>query len=309
MGRAGKKNKKNNKNKGTQYAKHQQEWQSKNKGKGKGKKNKERYDETDYEFHDGMRHVKPYVFEYQTHAKERWYGMTVEEIFKKEFGGNSPEYFELAIKDGRITVDGNKVPGSKLLERGNCIMHKIHRHEPPVTDQPVTIAYEDDDVAIVSKPASIPVHPSGAYRYNSMIYILTRQFPDTTFSIVHRLDRLTSGLVMLAKTKDMARRLQGDIFNKTVRKQYLARVVGAFPEEGLLSDKAGGAAVGAAGGVSVSEEQKKHTGGEWKWEDVEEGDSKGRWLTVSAPLQCASHKDGVWECHPDGKSAGTVCSV
>ena len=139
----------------------QRSWRKNKKAKKKAKKKRQRYDETDYEFSDGLRHVKPYVYEFRTHAKERWYGKSISEVLRTEFGGNGPDYFDRAIADGRITLGGKRVTGCQIMKRGDCLVHKVHRHEPPVTAKPVMSAYEDESVVIVSKPPSIPVHPSG----------------------------------------------------------------------------------------------------------------------------------------------------
>jgi 23S rRNA-/tRNA-specific pseudouridylate synthase len=51
----------------------------------------------------------------------------------------------------------------------------VHRHEPPVTGQPIDIVYQDDGLLVVNKPGSIPVHPSGRYRHNTVVHILRKE--------------------------------------------------------------------------------------------------------------------------------------
>ena len=82
---------------------------------------------------------------------------------------------------------------------------QTHRHEPPVVSTEPVIVFEDDDFMVVDKPASIPVHPCGAYRFNSLEYILKSMRPEMPVTrFVHRLDRLTSGLIIMVKRAELA---------------------------------------------------------------------------------------------------------
>lgn len=54
----------------------------------------------------------------------------------------------------------------------------MHRHEPPITDKPIGIVFEDDNIMAISKPAGVPVHPTGRYNYNSVTEILRHMRPD-----------------------------------------------------------------------------------------------------------------------------------
>lgn len=60
---------------------------------------------------------------------------------------------------------------------GDMISHTSHRHEPPVTQKPIGIVFEDDNIIAISKPAGIPVHPTGRYNYNSITEIMRSQRP------------------------------------------------------------------------------------------------------------------------------------
>ena len=91
---------------------------------------------------------------------------------------------------------------------------------------------ETDTLIAVSKPPSIPCHPCGAYRFNSLMFILAKEpvIPNQPpLHLVHRLDRVTSGLVVIAKSKEAAQQVSQEIRDKSTRKTYLARVQGTFP--------------------------------------------------------------------------------
>jgi len=59
-----------------------------------------------------------------------------------------------------------------IVKNGDMISHTMHRHEPPVTEKPIGIVFEDENIIAISKPAGVPVHPTGRYNYNSVTEIL-----------------------------------------------------------------------------------------------------------------------------------------
>jgi 23S rRNA-/tRNA-specific pseudouridylate synthase len=136
------------------------------------------------------------------------------------------------------------------------VRHTLHRHEPPLprgtAGHWVQTIHEDERVLVVDKPAAVPVHPCGPYRHNSLLAILAQQGRGLLYP-VHRLDRLTSGVLILAKTRSYANTLVqqirrgsavsgaligvhgGDaVENVTAEgamlgKRYLAMIAGSFP--------------------------------------------------------------------------------
>ena len=68
-------------------------------------------------------------------------------------------------------------------------MHKIFREETPVLDTKIKIEYEDESLLAVNKPASIPVHPCGNFKFNSLTCLLEFEHDLTDLHTVHRLDR------------------------------------------------------------------------------------------------------------------------
>lgn len=85
------------------------------------------------------------------------------------------------------------------------------------------------------KPASIPVHPCGQYRKNTVVGILQAEDGLAPLFPIHRLDRLVSGLLILARSAAKADRFRQQIEAGKVKKQYIAKVIGVFPEDEVLS--------------------------------------------------------------------------
>lgn len=191
-----------------------------------------------YQFENGLRRVAPYHFTYNTWCKERWRGREVLDVFESEFRDRPLSYYKHAIETGQVCVDGKAVSPNYVLQNGNLVSHTIHRHEPPVSATPITILHEDDDMIVINKPSGIPVHPAGRYNYNSLIEIMKlERGPEWIAYPCHRLDRLTSGIMFIAKHPKSADALSRQIKKRSVRKEYIARVIGDFPEGEVVCDQ------------------------------------------------------------------------
>lgn len=184
-----------------------------------------------YRIENGLRIVEPYYFTYQTYCKERWRGRPLIDIYDSEFRDRPLEYYRDAIIQGHITVNGHPVDPGYLMVDHDLVTHTIHRHEPPVTADPIGIISEDDDMIVINKPSGVPVHAAGRYNYNSVLEIMKAE-RGLNFKghPCNRLDRLTSGIMFVGKTPAAATFMSKQIFARTVRKEYIARVVGYFPD-------------------------------------------------------------------------------
>ncbi|XP_059616832.1 uncharacterized protein LOC132261842 isoform X2 [Phlebotomus argentipes] len=190
----------------------------------------ERYHETSYYIESGLRKVYPYYFTFTTFTKGRWVGEQILDVFAREFRAHPAEEYERCIKAGTLTVNYEKVPTDYRLKHNDLLANIVHRHEVPVTSQPITIVHMDDDIVVVNKPASIPVHPCGRYRHNTVVFILAKEYNLKNLRTIHRLDRLTSGLLLFGRSPKKARQMEHQIRNRQVQKQYVCRVEGEFPD-------------------------------------------------------------------------------
>ena len=86
----------------------------------------------------------------------------------------------------------------------DIICHTKHRHEPPIPwhNDIIKLVYEDDEILVVDKPSGIPTHPTGNYYFNSLSEIIKQQLNMDSIWTCHRLDKVTSGVLVLAKTKN-----------------------------------------------------------------------------------------------------------
>jgi len=91
---------------------------------------------------------------------------------------------------------------------------------------------------VINKPAGVPVHPAGRYNYNSVVEIMRAQRGHQWNPLpCNRLDRLTSGIMFIGKHRQAADDMSIQIKDRTVKKEYVARVVGEFPEGEIVCEK------------------------------------------------------------------------
>lgn len=196
-----------------------------------------------YYLSEGLRRVAPYHFTYNTFCKERWRGREILDIFASEFRDRTREYYKHAIETGQISINGKPCEDvHKTVKNGDVVSHTLHRHEPPVTAQPIRVVSETDSLIVIDKPAGVPVHPAGRYNYNSVVEIM-RAERHYAFNPLpcNRLDRLTSGVMFVAKDKKEAEMISEKLRGRTMRKEYIARVKGRFPDgEGQVKGNLGG---------------------------------------------------------------------
>ncbi|KAF8567274.1 hypothetical protein P879_03881 [Paragonimus westermani] len=182
---------------------------------------------SDYYFENGFRKVYPYHFVFKSYAKRRWLGRSICDVLLEEFNFPSQSVIPDRCLSGDLRVNDLPITPSYILQDSDLISHKVHRHELPVLNTPIKFIYEDDDVLVLSKPASIPVHPCGQYTLNSMVHILAKEYGRRPLRFIHRLDRMTSGLMITAKNYDASLRLTSQI---SAREYYVCQVEGHFPD-------------------------------------------------------------------------------
>jgi 23S rRNA pseudouridine1911/1915/1917 synthase len=131
-----------------------------------------------------------------------------------------------------VEIDGKPARASRLLTRGERVTVRFPEDEPPRTLRPasipLTILFEDEHLAVIDKPAGLVVHPAPGHWDDTLVNALVAR--GTTLSggaagrpgIVHRLDRDTSGLMVVAKTEAAHRRLGAAIAARRVRRTYAA---------------------------------------------------------------------------------------
>ncbi|WWC70611.1 uncharacterized protein I206_104562 [Kwoniella pini CBS 10737] len=185
-----------------------------------------------------LRYIKPYWWPYRTFVKQRWIGRQILEVITTEFRDRSMEYYKHALDSGVTRVNGVTARPDLVLRDGDRIDNTVHRHEPPVTNDPILVLHIDrqKQFVVISKPGSVPVHATGRYFRHSVLEMMELDYGIKCYS-VNRLDRLTSGLMILALSGKAASKLAMEFAEGKVKKEYVARVKGKFPEEEITVDQ------------------------------------------------------------------------
>lgn len=172
-------------------------------------------------------------------------GVRFDHFLAQYVSGYSRSNLAQSIRQGLITVDGKKKKSSYRLKIGEQISGTVFQASPPkliAQNIPFEILFEDDSLLVISKPPGIVVHPANGnpdgtlvngllYHYHEIADVGDKIRP----GIVHRLDKDTSGIMVVAKT-ELAHRLLVDAFKaRTVDKKYLALVYGLLePKTGRI---------------------------------------------------------------------------
>jgi 23S rRNA pseudouridine1911/1915/1917 synthase len=143
------------------------------------------------------------------------------------------------IAEGAVTVDGHTVRKAALTVAAGGDVQVAIRYRTPTSaivgeDIPLDVVYEDDDLAVINKPAGMVMHPAPGHSAGTLVHALRHRFGDRLAAvsdasrpgIVHRLDRGTSGVVVVALNDSAHRHLATQFAERTVQKEYLALVYG-----------------------------------------------------------------------------------
>jgi 23S rRNA pseudouridine1911/1915/1917 synthase len=146
-----------------------------------------------------------------------------------------------AATDGNIYVNNSAVKSNYKVKAGDVVTvmfaHPPYEFLLTPEDIPLDIVYEDDAVVVVNKPAGMVVHPGHGNYSGTLINALTFHFenlPNNSSNrpgLIHRIDKDTSGLLVVAKTEEAMTHLAKQFFNKTTEREYVALVWGNFDEE------------------------------------------------------------------------------
>ena len=142
--------------------------------------------------------------------------------------------WEAIILRGSVSVNGTPSTPDYLLQKGDIVSYTVELREPPV-DRSITILREEESFLAAAKPGNLPSHADGNFIKNTFIYILRERMKAAGYTgpvkLVHRLDRETSGIIVVAKTDAAHRALTRQFEKGTVEKEYRAVARGIIKED------------------------------------------------------------------------------
>jgi 23S rRNA pseudouridine1911/1915/1917 synthase len=171
--------------------------------------------------------------------------MRLDKFLAARIENASRNKIQQAIETARVLVNNKKVQANHRIKPGEEIVvysdREVHTEEIIPEQMPLNIVYEDEEVLIINKPVGLVVHPaSGNYTgtlINGVAWHLLQQNASLSqdelprFGLVHRIDKNTSGLMVLAKTARAVASLAKQFFDHTVHRHYVALVWGDVEED------------------------------------------------------------------------------
>lgn len=166
--------------------------------------------------------------------------LRIDKFLSNRIEGATRNKLQQAINLGMVLVNGSAVKSNYKIKPGDAVIiySDMSPEETDIVPEKIDlqIVYEDESLMVINKPAGMVVHPgSGNYSgtlLNGVAFYLQQKLPDITeavlprFGLVHRIDKNTSGLLVLAKTHKAMRHLAKQFFDHSVKRQYLALVWG-----------------------------------------------------------------------------------
>ncbi len=135
-----------------------------------------------------------------------------------------------------FSAQGKLLGPSHRVRAGEVIALYRPRWEEPAAPRDVTILYVDDHVIAVDKPPGLPVHPTAKFHRNTVTSVLAERFPDERVVLAHRIDRETSGVLLVARSREAERNMKQDFAERRVHKTYHALVHGVIEADHQVID-------------------------------------------------------------------------
>ena len=173
-------------------------------------------------------------------------GQRLDVVVAKSFPQFSRNHLQKLIKDGHLKVDGKKAKPKDLL-RGSEEIEINYLEEPSIEDKPedinLDIIHEDEDIMVINKQAGLVAHPGAGNPSGTLVNGLINHDARLAYlpraGLVHRLDKDTSGLMVISKNEKSYLDLVNQLKNRSVKKTYSAMVVGIPALSGFIDEPIG----------------------------------------------------------------------
>src|SRR5262249_11216484 len=172
---------------------------------------------------------RPKIIEVRSGVEEDFHGFRIDHSLKRKTRRLSrtriQEVTRPQLELERAGALRRLKPHSPVVAGDRLVLRRPARPEPPCPRH-FGVLHDDDAVLVVDKPAGLPVHASARYHFNTLTRLLVERWPGAGLQIAHRLDRETSGCLVVARGRAAAARLKGAFERRLVDKEYLAVVHG-----------------------------------------------------------------------------------
>lgn len=212
-----------------------------------------------------LHYLPPAPQVYESFLPSRYAGYPIARYFAARFDYLPEREWVSLIRSGKITVNGQTVEPDFVLSLHDHIVTRMGMRQEPPANRSLNVLYEDRHVRVFNKAAPIPVHPCGRYFKNSMTELLRETYPDEVPRPVQRLDALTTGVLVFAKSKQTAAFLMKEFSENRIEKEYLAIVEGVPDKEKFVIDAPIGKLKGSARATGEETINPKQARTEVEW--------------------------------------------
>ncbi len=178
-------------------------------------------------------------------------GARLDHFLKDRYSRRTRGQIQRAIGEGKIQIlreqsphlHVGKIKSSSQLYTGDVVQITSERKPEPVVDFNYKVLYEDDALFVIDKPGNLPVHPAGGFFFHTLLtHLQTRGFTqaldaDHPYYLAHRIDRETSGILVLTKTPEDCAAITAQFRARETQKTYLAIVHGSPAQDEFESDQ------------------------------------------------------------------------
>jgi len=161
-------------------------------------------------------------------------GWRLDHFLKRRIGRMSRTRIQAIIGEQIAFPDGRRARPSSQVRAGETILLRRPAPVEPEVPRAFDVLFEDDSVMVIDKPAGLPMHTTAKFWRNTLVALLRERYPGEQMEIAHRIDRETSGVLLIARTRAVAAFLARAFARRAVEKTYLALVKGQPPDEGRI---------------------------------------------------------------------------
>ncbi|WP_366525017.1 RluA family pseudouridine synthase [Acaryochloris sp. IP29b_bin.137] len=162
-------------------------------------------------------------------------GLTLLAFYSKRYPHSSRQEWQERIESGQVRLEGKQTDPEVVLANGQTLSY----HRPPWKEPDVPLSFdvlhEDAEILVVSKPSGLPVLPGGGFLEHTLLHQVKIRFPSHTPRPIHRLGRGTSGVMLMAKSRQARAHLSQQMRKRHIQKRYRA-LIGADPVDQPLAE-------------------------------------------------------------------------
>ena len=164
----------------------------------------------------------------KTTVLEKEAGVRLDYWLAKRFTYHTRGHWQKLVKNGSVFINEGRGRPSKRLKADDLVEYRVSHIPEPEVNLHFRTVFADEELFLVNKSENLPCHPAGKFFQNTLWFRIKAELEN--FWIINRLDRETSGLVLIAKKLESARHLNKQFAMGQVKKKYLVLVEGSFPE-------------------------------------------------------------------------------